>query len=416
MDLALAFLKKHYRNQPHWGSTQLKKDVRTDDGIIADGYLAFRTTEEGDTFTATIESTDYFSREELRYAWDWELLVIDGIASSLGNLAIWCGWIHIRGHPSVYPAGPWIAIFALVGTLILGVGLWVLVFRHRSRYHYIYAIEQFKKYFANDQWVAFAWDVFAGANDKYYLELRKQCIRHGFGLLEIDRDQHIKMHLAPAKEDLFGHRRRVQQFMITGMWSARIRQEFSKRMPFTNRKTGWSIPELDWNRLFRFRRSYRHQGFISLVSLLLIGFFFSLELRERPIVFADQPADLRKREKQARQWQRSPTPESKVFIVDSLAVPPPMPNVEPYLSFSARELDPVALGPPKGEVYLMVDQQFQAFPCRRIQEAAAGRYLVYLDSYAEVEYAKSRALLLRNQDIRVNIIWADCFFPGRYFF
>ena len=53
------------------------------------------------------------------------------------------------------------------------------------RYRYIYAVEQFKKYHADEQWVAIGEDVFENPNDKYLKELKKQCVYNGFGLISM---------------------------------------------------------------------------------------------------------------------------------------------------------------------------------------------------------------------------------------
>ena len=417
VQLGLAFLKSHYRHLPRFGETQTREGVEAEGGIIADGFFAFRQSEDGPTFSATLEATDYLSREELRYTWFWELLIIDGIAGTLGIMAFISGWLHLRGYPSVYPAGPFLALVVLLVVFILGIISWVIIFHRRSRYHYIYAVEQFKSYFADDQWVAFAWDVFSSTEDKYYKELRKQCIRYGFGLLEIDREQHVKMHLAPAKADLFSNKRAVRQFFSsTSRIAQRIRQEVSTRLPSKVRTRSLTIPGIDIRDLFRFRRSYRYQGFISASALLLLGIVFWLELQEYPIQYADQPAVLRKREELILDKRGQSGMESRVFLVDAAALPPPMLEVGPYLLTGSNATDVLNLGPPKGEVYLYVDQAFVSFSCERIAQSGSDLYLVFLNSYADIEWAKNRALALRNSGIRVNIIWADCFFPGRRFF
>jgi len=415
--IALAYLKRHYKYLPREGETQIRSDVQTEDGIRADGYLAFRVDDIGKVFTATIEATDYMKREELRYSLYWQLMVMDGLTAAMALMAILSGWAHVRGDPSVYPTGPFWSILIIIGVLTLLTGMIVLLVRGRSRYHYIYAVEQFKQYHADDQWVAFAWDVFYSTESKYYRELRKQCMQYGFGLLEVDREKHVKIHLAPTRMDVFGSQRAIRQFRQVRDFTQRMGKRLTTRLPVPI-KVNPRLRIGDWGNLFRFRRSYRHQAFISLVSLALIIIFFSLELQERPIAYEDTVQDQRRRQRLAQRLEGGADAESRVFLVDTAAIPPPMPNVQPYLQIDQviPGSVPQASTSREGDVFLYGDNAFQTVPCGRLASAANDRYLVYLNSYYDPAYAKSQALYLRRRDIAVNVIWADCFFPGRTFY
>jgi hypothetical protein len=415
--IALAYLKRHYKYMPREGETQVRSDVRTEEGIRADGYLAFRVDDAGKVFTATIEATDYMKRKELRYSLYRQLMFMDGLTLAMALMALLSGWAHIRGAPSVYPTGPEWAILTILGGIAILTLLVILLVRGRSRYHYIYAVEQFKQYHADDQWVAFAWDVFHSTESKYYRELRKQCMQYGFGLLEVDREQHVKIHLAPTRMDVFGRRRAIRQFRQVRDFTQRIGKRLTPRLPLPV-KVNPRLRIGDWSNLFRFRRSYRHQAFISGISLALIIIFFSLELRERPIVYEDTSQDQRRRERLAQRLEGGADAESRVFLVDTAAVPPPMPNVRPYLLIdqAVPGAIPQANTSREGDVFLYGDDTFQAVPCDRLTASANNRYLVYLNSYYDPAYAKSQALYLRRRGIPVNVIWADCFFPGRTFY
>ena len=415
--IALAYLKRHYKYMPRKSGTQVRSDVRTEEGIRADGYLAFRVDDAGKVFTATIEATDYMKREELRYSLYRQLMLMDGLTSALALVALLSGWAHIRGEPSVYPAGPGWTVLVIVAGIALLTLLVLLLVRGRSRYHYIYAVEQFKQYHADDQWVAFAWDVFHSTESTYYRELRKQCMQYGFGLLEVDREQHVKIHLAPTRTDVFGRRRAIRQFRPVRDLTQRIGKRLTTRLPVPV-KVNPRLRIGDWSNLFRFRRSYRHQAFISGISLVLIVIFFSLELRERPIAYEDTNQDQRRRERLAQRLAGGADAESPVFFVDTAAVPPPMPNIQPYLQIEQAmpASIPRANTLRKGDVFLYGDDTFQNVPCDRLTASANNRYLVYLNSYYDPAYAKSQALYLRRRGIAVNVIWADCFFPGRTFY
>lgn len=417
--IALTFLKRHYRFMPRSSDTQISSNVTTGDGIVADGYLAFRRDEhESDkVFTATVEATDYMNREELRYSIYWQLLAIDSLTGALVLLALGSGWAHIRGAPSVYPAGPWLSAVVLLGAAVAVAAIIAVVLRPLRRYHYIYAIEQFKRYHADEQWIAFAWDVFHSTQSKYYRELRSQCIAYGFGLIEVDRDKHVKLHLAPTKVDVFTGQRRVRQFRLQQDLGKAVR-EGVKRIPKPStslRKAPFPSQAKD---LFRFRRSYKHQMLICGVSVLLLGVFFFRELQEKPIRFADSAADRKKREQQAAEMSRKRNSETPVFLVDTAFLPPPMPDVQSYLDMTdRRRQDRVPVEPERSAaLFLYNEGTFRELSCQRLLSDNEDRYVVYMDSYSNLTLAKTSVLQLRSFDIPVNIAWADCFFSGLTFY
>lgn len=413
VEVALAYLKGHYRFMERVERARVGTGAHADGGIVADGYLTFSRNEDGDQFLATVEATDYMVREELRYTMYWELLIIDSLTIGLSLLAIFAGWAHIRGTPSVYPAGPGWSLLLLVLLLILLAGVLFLLLRPLRRYHYIYAIEQFKQYYADDQWIAFAWDVFPSKEDRYYKELRAQCITYGFGLLEIDRQRHVKLHLSPTQVDVFQNRRRIRQFR-GGQELGQLVRRGMRQLPAL---PAGRLPDLggDLNRLFRFRRSYRHQLLISTLSVVLVGIFFRQELAERPIRYVD---NARAWEREARQRRSRFGPQSPYFFVDSAQVPAPMPNVRGYLDLRPRS-DAFLLpegAAPAGEALLYLDGTFRSLSCDRLLAGQQARYVVYLRSYSDVAFAKSEALQLRRSNVAVNLIWADCLFAGRRFY
>jgi len=417
--IALAFLKRHYRFMPRSSDTQISSNVSAGDNIVADGYLAFRRDEnEADkVFTATIEATDYMNREELRYSVYWQLLLIDSLTGALVLIALGAGWAHVRGAPSVYPTGPWVSAFILLGATLLTAAILAFLLRPLRRYLYIYAIEQFKQYHADEQWVAFAWDVFHSGESKYYKELRRQCIAYGFGLMEVDRDKRVKLHLAPTKVDVFSNQRTVRRFRLQQDLGKAVRKSVGK-LPKPSApllKSPIKTPTTD---LLRFRRSYKHQMLVCGVSLLLTSFFFFLELQEKPIRYADNPAARKQREEQAAQMARNRTPETRTFIVDTAFLPPPMPDVQSYLNMTDRRRQERPLVEPEFIAQLLIYDEgtFREVPCQRLASEDEDRYVVYMDSYSSLTLAQASALQLRSFDVPVDIAWADCFFPGLTFY
>lgn len=418
--VALTFLKRHYRFMPRSSDTQISSNVSAGDNIVADGFLAFRRDEHktDQVFTATVEATDYMNREELRYSIYWQLLLIDSLTGALVLVALGAGWGHIRGEPSVYPIGPWASAFFLLGATIILAGILAFFLRPLRRYLYIYAIEQFKQYHADEQWIAFAWDVFHSTESKFYKELRRQCIAYGFGLMEVGRDKHVKLHLAPTKIDVFSNQRAVRRFRLQQDLGKAVRKRM-ETMPKVSRPLLKAPLKKASKDLFRFRRSYKHQILICGVSILLTAVFFGRELQEKPIRYADSPAARKQREKQAAEMKQTRGGETTIFVVDTAFLPPPMPDVQSYLDMTDRRRQEKILVKPKAAtaaLFLYDDGTFREIPCQRMASEQEDRYVVYMNSYNNLTLAKTAVLQLRSFNIPVNIAWADCFFPGLTFY
>jgi hypothetical protein len=81
-----------------------------------------------------------------------------------------------------------------------------------SRYRWIPALEQFKAYHAEEQWIAVGEGVFDEVHQTEWLELRKQCLYNGFGLVKFTHDFQQTTYLTPARQELFGGRRKRSFF------------------------------------------------------------------------------------------------------------------------------------------------------------------------------------------------------------
>ena len=63
---ALRFLKAYYRFRPRLDKTRTSIDLKSKDGIIADGYLTF-PQEDGHSFVATIAAGSKYTRKEVYF-------------------------------------------------------------------------------------------------------------------------------------------------------------------------------------------------------------------------------------------------------------------------------------------------------------------------------------------------------------
>ena len=167
--ITLRFLKSHYRQRQREGATMLSSDLRGAGGIIADGFLSFRQM-EGEDFRATVEATSRASQDEVLFKLRRSLLRWDSAAAAAAVLATTFSVLYVEHLLPLkqYPLVAWGAL--LIVAFILTSPVFYLVLSPLRRYRYIYAVEQFKQYYADEQWVAIAEDVFPNYHDdRYYL-------------------------------------------------------------------------------------------------------------------------------------------------------------------------------------------------------------------------------------------------------
>ena len=181
----LSFMKTYYKFRPRKGETVISYDKMHPTGVIVDGHLEF-PKEDGTPFIATFEVTSAASANEVRYLLQHQQLMWDGLALSSVATATIMLVLWIFNIWSLTQAG-WLFSLLLVGTFMgLTYLAFQMFFRSAGRYRYIYAIEQFKQYHADEQWVALAHDVFDVGTDPNFMELKNQCVENGFGLVIVD--------------------------------------------------------------------------------------------------------------------------------------------------------------------------------------------------------------------------------------
>ncbi len=261
-------MKTYYKFRPRKGETVVSYDKMHPSGIIVDGHLEF-PKEDGTLFIATFEATSASTAPEVRYSLQqqqllWDALATGSAASSLVMLLLW-----VYNIWSLDKAG-WLFSVVLVVTLMgLAILAYQMFFRTAGRYRYIYAIEQFKQYHADEQWIAIGHDVFSNGNDLNFVELKNQCVDNGFGLVTIDKDEHVNLLITPAREEVFGKRRRTLKFMEN---------------PSVQNLRSFSTSNLE-----RYRRPYMAQAITCLFSIAVLGGIFYRQWQQRPVhtIFSD---------------------------------------------------------------------------------------------------------------------------------
>ncbi len=406
--VALSCLRSFYKYYPRAGSTEVRLNQRAEGDIIADGYLSF-TQEDGSSFTATFEATSLAKRKEVLFRLQKELLVLDSIAvaSFLGMLAM--VWEHLFANNYWVPRYGWYAsvLITLAGLFLLAF-FFFLILRVRRRYRYIYAIEQFKRYHANHQWIAVAERIFPDKEDKYYQELRHQCVYNGVGLIIVNEKGEPHIKAAPAQVDLFRERRKLLQFISTEEWSKRMRldRERPKGLMKYLPKSPISF-DPDKLKLTRFRRFYGYQVFIALVSLvILFAVLFREYEKEKNFTVVDREVH---REEMA-ELRLYPYPFLGPDTIDILDTPyvrsiPFDRKAQPYDLDNSDFLQP-------GLIILSDEGLFEEYACETIHDLYLTKYALNAGTYSSLDRAKEVTRRLNRRGVTASVLWKGCFDQG----
>lgn len=257
-------MKTYYKFRPRKGETVISYDKMHPSGVIVDGHLEF-PKEDGTPFIATFEVTSAASADEVRYLLQRQQLMWDGLALSsiltvIAMLALW-----ILDIWSLNNAG-WLFSLLVVMTLSgLSFLAFQMFFRSAGRYRYIYAIEQFKQYHADEQWVALGHDVFSVGTDSNFVELKNQCVENGFGLVIVDKEEHVNLLITPAREEVFGRKRRTLKFM--------------ENPSIQNLRNNYYTPR----NLERYKRPYMAQALMCIFSVAILSGMFYRQWQLRPV-------------------------------------------------------------------------------------------------------------------------------------
>ncbi|NJL75999.1 MAG: hypothetical protein HC892_14250 [Saprospiraceae bacterium] len=280
--VALPFLKGHYKFRSDLMESNLEAgalvashfDLLTKEGYLVDGFISFQQ-KTGDTFIATFEATSAAKRDEVIYKILYALMVWDGLALSsllmtfILTVAYVQNWFDFQllGLPFLIAS----LLFLICLLTLIFRGVFTVLYKGVDRYHYIYAVEQFKKYRANEQWIAFGEDVFVESLDPHFLELRDQCTKEGFGMIKITKDLRVVKILTPARSRI-GDNRRFLDFITQKALYSKLKKMSNHRF---FRRTAQDIERYT---LLRFQRNYLPQMGAIGVSVLLIASIFGKNL------------------------------------------------------------------------------------------------------------------------------------------
>ncbi len=404
-ELALSFFKKHYLDRyaneldlskgeeataPGPGLVARLDQVLPGD-IFVDGEIRF-LRKDGRQFVATFEATDKAKAGELYFKFQKWLLLWDGLATaSMITLTV----LAVSHAVGILPFDRWglpASVLVVAAETALLALIYVLLMRHRSRYRYIYAIEQFKRYEADEHWVVFAEEIFEGEQDPRFLELRTQAVREGVGLLQVSPSGQLRVlflprHITPA---VARHEARVARKP-----AIRAMRRLRHLLDRLYRLWPWRP---DSRSYLRFRKSYVKQIGITAFAALGMSVIISKNVVHKP------PRTLGKKERE-RLARRPTQPEPPDYLVDTPFLAHPFP--ERPSSGADGVARRVADG--RAQVVFYNNRDRVAFAdCARFAHIADTVWLVtdtWFDTYEE---ATQQLEFWAGEGQEASLIWAGC--------
>ncbi|MEL6655014.1 MAG: hypothetical protein AAFR36_01150 [Bacteroidota bacterium] len=416
--IALGYLKSFYRlrNRADNTATLTGLDMRGANNIIADGFLHY-TEENGQVFSATFEATSQATQDEIRYRPRLWHAFWDGMVFTCFLLPTILAVAHISGHFPLVGEDFYLRLFYFFLTIPLWTGVYMLLFRRLPRYRYIFAIEQFKQYPANDQWIAYGYDVFAGLPEKFHNELMRQCTRYGFGLIEITAQRKPKLIMAPSRAENFVPKRKSFNFLPQGDWQKYL--EGLTLGPWKKFKK-WLNERLKpvQNQYFRwFPRTYYNQWSLMGLGLLALLFLVRIEYRRLPINFPSEK-EYRRTTMEETEGNR---PETEYFKVDAPIAGFYDTVFQPYqLKLNEEQFeeliqtdgsdhaDSITLPPVRIMMALPGHEVALYYSCDRFNALDQTFYMVVDSVYQEQAAARRQLANLNERGLTASAVWPPC--------
>jgi hypothetical protein len=278
-------------------------------------------------------------------------------------------------------------------------------------------VEQFKQYYADDQWIAYGYDVFSDIKKKYRNQLVKQCVRYGFGLIEITAQRKPKLIMAPSMSTNFLPRQNFMRFLPLQQFQER----FSKlaKGPWERFKAFIRKQLLPvQNRYFRwFPRTYYQQWALTFCGMLITFLFIRAEYQRLPIVFSNES----RYKKNVLAERKGKRPESEYFIIDA-----PVPgffdstfspyemriNEEQFSGLIQTEgtIDADSIGlPPLRIMYAEPGAALAMYySCDRYNALHQQFYLLADTLFSQLPPARQRIEELNERGISATAVWPPC--------
>lgn len=242
------FLKDFYRHryEPVPNTIEVSFNNVSAEGFIADGLMRFMRP-DGKAFVCTYESTSKEKVDEVKFSLNINYFLWDCAAFGAAFTAV--------SYLLSYVSAPiWLMLLGWTGNLglLLGLGMigflsWYFTMSKWRKYRYIFAVEQFKQYQADEQWIALAADVFLSPTDPYLTELKNQCVYNGFGLAIVPEFGAVRVLNAPTRLRVYGKDRKMVEWITDRDWFQRASHNFDT---LTNYRPPDQMTAL-WNQVTR---------------------------------------------------------------------------------------------------------------------------------------------------------------------
>ena len=428
--VALRFMRQYYKFRLRYEDQPViaSYDLEGVGGIIADGYYSFKKT-DGRPFTATFEATSKDSRNEVVFKPQVRVLFWDGLAvASLMTLAL--ATFNYFIEYQILDERTLFTRFAItLASMSISLIVFYMIAKNFRRYRYIYAVEQFKKYHADEQWIALADDVFNSPNDRYFRELKYQCIHNGLGIVQVNQNLDTKILVTPSRQDIFLGKRKEVDFLPQKMAQ---QQQAAKKFDAKWALTQSWLPHFmkNENAILRFRRSYHTQLGVTLCSFFLIGFLYMKEMNLSGYQFVEQD-EFRQEIAKSKSNEVKEQPE---VLGDSLLTEHHTnPDIDefnnsiwkspkkisaqkelPKTSSPLKSVQPIAPPKTKDTTEIVVNQSGQtlAYDCSRYFTFETYKFVVVEGNYNTWPSAERRLALIRNGKIPSAALAKQCFFPN----
>ncbi len=397
--VALRFLRSYYKNRlrDERFPVEAKYDLEAAGGIIADGYYAY-TTAKGKRFVATFEATDVANKDEVLFKPQWDLMLWDGLAVSSIAVAFFVTLNYVYQFQQLAADN----ILSRVGLLLLAfalpLGLFVVIARHFVRYRYIYAIEQFKKYFADEQWIALAEDVFDSPADPAFVELKRQCILNGIGLLTVDESLEVKVLITPSRYDIFQGKRKPLSFSADEKTTGAKRADEGWWTALGFRLPGRANAKKS---IYRYRKSFTTQIAIIIAAFFLVVVVHLQEWERAPV----QRIGKEKFREEIAKSESDQRPEQQHYLVDTLPEKLITPKDDWFLPANDEVLAPATID----------SINLSKYPCERYNNFSTPQYLIEIGTLVAEDDARDLASEYAQRGLDVTILpWACFGYAGGY--
>jgi hypothetical protein len=399
----LQFLKSYYKFRPRHAETVTvaRMDMVTENGIAADGHLQF-ADEQGRLFTATFEAASAATSYEVRFRLQKYRLRWDAIAIAAILTTFCFSYFHAYRYEQLKDWGWGMTLLLLLVVGVFFCLVYQAAFKNLYRYRSIFALEQFKAYHADEQWVAISDDIFPSAEDPAFKELKKQCVYNGFGLIVVDSETTPQLLITPAREEIFEHRRKSIPFVDKLINSnvarkAVIWKEAIQSNVFTQNQVEKS--------LLRFHRPYWYQIALTVISVILTLTTFYRFMHDTDKSYADERYYHREQQKKIGIGEdasiidntiaRKVTKQDSAYLNDVAVT-----EVQNEFTEKGGGADGAYMSVENGELLF--------YDCERLNLNGTN-YVIQDSRQATLDAAQRRMAYLRQSGLSASCVWRGCF-------